>query len=68
MSEYEFPADEALDDHVPDDEKVVDVTYNGDTEVVETEKVEKPTNDDGSQEDGDGGSSEDGDNEVDKIE
>jgi len=39
MPEYEFPADDSIDDHVPDDEEVASVLYVGDTEVVETEKT-----------------------------
>lgn len=40
MTQYEFPADESLDDHVPADEEVESVTYRGDTEIVETSTVD----------------------------
>lgn len=38
MPEYQFPADEPLGDHVPDDEEVESVRYRGDNETVVTVK------------------------------
>lgn len=36
MSKYEFPKDEELEEHVPDDEVVDSVEYVGNKEIVET--------------------------------
>jgi len=41
MPRYEFPADEPLEDHVPDDEEVERVVYQGDTETVVTAKSDE---------------------------
>lgn len=41
MPRYEFPDDEPLDDHVPNDEDVERVSYQGGTEVVVTAKSDE---------------------------
>lgn len=40
MPEYRFDQSEDLDEYVPDDEKVTNILYDGDEEVVQTEQRE----------------------------